>query len=50
VLNVEINLASIRDEEFVQGHIEELRPMVRESEARGREVWDEVIRHIRKGK
>ncbi len=50
VLNVEINLASIKDEAFVRSRIEELTPMVRESEVRGREVWDRVLRQIRKGK
>ncbi len=50
VLNVEINLVSIKDEEYVNRHLDELRPIVHESEARGREVWDRVLRQIRKGK
>ncbi len=50
VLNVEINLASIKDEEYIHRCIDELKPMVHESEARGREVWDEVIKRIRKSK
>jgi methenyltetrahydrofolate cyclohydrolase len=50
VLNVEINLVSIRDEDYVNRHFDELRPIVHDSEVRGREVWDRVLRQIRKGR
>jgi formiminotetrahydrofolate cyclodeaminase len=48
VLNVEINLVSIKDQTFVSGTLEELRPLVRASEVLGREVWEKVITAVRK--
>ncbi len=33
-----------------QRHLDELKPIVHESEVRGREVWDRVLRQIRKSK
>jgi len=48
VLNVEINLVSIKDQAFVSGVMEELKPLIRESEVLGREVWEKVIKAVRK--
>jgi len=50
VLNAEINLVSIRDTAYVNGTFEELKPIVRASEALGREVWEKVIQMVRKAK
>lgn len=48
VLNVEINLVSIRDQAYVNRVTEELKPLIRESEMLGREVWEKVILAVRK--
>jgi formiminotetrahydrofolate cyclodeaminase len=48
VLNVEINLVSLKDKAYVKRINDELKPLVRESETLGREVWEKVILAVRK--
>jgi len=48
VLNVEINLVSLKDQAYVNGIADELKPLIRESETLGREVWEKVILAVRK--
>jgi len=48
VLNVEINLVSLKDQAYIKRINGELKPLVRESETLGREVWEKVILAVRK--
>jgi len=48
VLNVEINLVSMKDQAFVSKVSDELKPLVRESELLGREVWEKVLAAVRR--
>jgi formiminotetrahydrofolate cyclodeaminase len=48
VLNVETNLVSLKDQAYVSAVTDELKPLIRESETLGREVWEKVILAVRK--
>lgn len=45
-LNVDMNAASIKDEQFVQGMAKELEPLAAEVPAISQEVWDKVVERI----
>lgn len=48
-LNVEINLAYIKDQAYVDSCVEGLKPLLEEGERLGRQVWHQVIARVRKG-
>jgi len=48
-LNVEINLVYIRDKDFVDSRVNQMKPLLIEGEKLGREVWTRVIQKVKEG-
>jgi len=48
-LNVEINLIYIKDKDFVDSRVNQMKPLLIEGEKLGREVWTRVIQKVKEG-